>query len=52
MAQKVRRKKKRNTVKGTAIRRNTTQDAVRIVKKTYGNVQVTTYEEKKETDKK
>lgn len=52
MAQKVRRKKKRNTVKGTAIRRNTNQDTVRIVKKTYGNVQVTTYKEKKESDKK
>lgn len=52
MAQKVRRKKKRNTVKGTAIRRDTNPNTVRTVKKTYGNVQVTTYKEKKESEKK
>lgn len=44
MAQRVRRKKNRNKVKGTAIKKNKDQDAVQKVTRTYGGgVTVVTY---------
>lgn len=43
MSQKARLKKKRETAKGIAVKKNNNPDVVREVTKTYGNVKVTTY---------
>lgn len=52
MAQRIRRQKNRNKVKGVAIRKNNNPNVGRKITVSYGNVKVTTYGRNKNKNKK